>query len=139
MVSIILTGHAYFAPGLASAIEMIAGPQDGFEAVAFCEGAEALFPQKMSDAIAGAAAKGAGVLVMCDLFGGTPFNQAMVASRPYEDVEVIAGVNLPMLLEAIVSRTPSSTTSQVIESVMNAATAGICLPRLELSLDDDAE
>ena len=45
-----------------------------------------------------------GVLVFCDLLGGTPFNQAMIIAQSYSNVEVVTGTNLPMLLETLGSR-----------------------------------
>ena len=51
-----------------------------------------------------------GVLVFCDLLGGTPFNQSMLISQDVDNVEVVAGTNLPMLIELVMTRSFANAT-----------------------------
>ena len=81
MVGFVLTGHGDFATGVASALEMIAGPQEHFEVVPFHEGEEGEFPGKLTEALERASADGDGALAFCDLLGGTPFNQTMILAK----------------------------------------------------------
>jgi PTS system mannose-specific IIA component/PTS system mannose-specific IIB component len=45
-----------------------------------------------------------GVLFMVDLFGGSPFNAASIIAMKNENMEIVTGVNLPMILEVLGSR-----------------------------------
>ncbi|MEM8993958.1 MAG: PTS sugar transporter subunit IIA [Acidobacteriota bacterium] len=97
MVGILILTHGGMAPELLAAARRIAGPLDGFEALALdwndsVEEADA----QVTEALARLDA-GHGVLVLTDIFGGTPSNIAMKHRAP-ERVEVISGVNLPMVV-----------------------------------------
>jgi PTS system mannose-specific IIA component len=62
-------------------------------------------PEQIRDHIAAAVAsvdEGAGVVILCDMFGGTPSNLSL--SLLADDREVITGVNLPMLLKLYTHR-----------------------------------
>lgn len=140
MVGCILTGHGTFAEGLAGALEMVGGPQESFEAVPFHEDEAGTFGEKLAGAIAGMAASSDGVLVFCDLMGGTPFNQAMIASSVTPGVEVVTGTNLPMLLETLATRTVSSTLDELVECAVSAGRFGVDHKKLEVAdepEDDD--
>lgn len=102
MIGCILTGHGSFATGLGGALEMIAGQQENFETVCFLEEKSLeTFSEDMRDAMLSLRQKCSGVIVFSDLLGGTPFRTAMIEAQAFEDVEVIAGVNLPILLESM--------------------------------------
>lgn len=101
MVGFVLTGHGDFSVGLDSSVKMIAGSQEEFDVVPFHEDEAGEFPQKLADAIAASAERNDGVIVFCDLMGGTPFNQAMMNTQLVPGVEVIAGTNLPMIVTAV--------------------------------------
>jgi len=130
MVGFVLTGHGDFAPGLASSVEMIAGPQPNFDIVAFHESEAGEYPQLIADAIARSAETCGSAVVFCDLAGGTPFNQAMLVSHERPGVEVVAGTNLPMLLEALMSRDASSTADGLADEAVSAGSASIVHARL---------
>lgn len=101
MVGILVTGHGHFATGLGSSLKLITGLTENIELVDFEEGHsievladnlnKALDNLKECD----------GVLVLSDLAGGSPFKTAVECkyARPDQAVEVIAGSNLPMLIE----------------------------------------
>jgi len=101
MVSLIVSGHGQFAPGLLSAAEMIFGANDTIKAVPFKkeEGLEDL------KANFEAALKELGtdqeVLFLIDLFGGSPYNAAVSLAYGKDKLDVVTGVNLPMVLEAL--------------------------------------
>jgi PTS system mannose-specific IIA component len=80
-----------------TAMEHVVGPQEAIEAV--CIGPDDDMEARRND-ISNAITKvdsGKGVIVLTDLFGGTPSNLAISLMKT-ENVEVIAGVNLPMLI-----------------------------------------
>ncbi len=137
MIGCILTGHGTFAEGLAGALEMVGGPQESFQAVPFHEDEAGTFGDKLAGAISDMAASSEGVLVLCDLMGGTPFNQAMIASAATPNVEVVTGANLPMLLETLATRMPESTLDELVECAVSAGRFGVDHKKLEVADDSD--
>jgi PTS system mannose-specific IIA component len=97
MIGLVLVTHGRLAKEFVVAMEHVVGPQERIATV--CIGPEDDMEERRAD-IATAIAEvdtGRGVVVLTDLFGGTPSNLAislMEAGR----VEVIAGINLPMLI-----------------------------------------
>ena len=87
MVGCVLTGHGTFANGLADALKMIAGEQEAFVPVPFIEAGAATYPETLSATISDLLDTTDGVLVFCDLLGGTPFNQAMIIAQSYSNVQ----------------------------------------------------
>jgi len=98
MIGIVLVTHGRLADEFRSAVEHVVGPQEFFETV--CIGPEDDMEQRRQDIVdaVGRAESGTGVIVLTDMFGGTPSNLAisvMEAGR----IEVVAGMNLPMLIK----------------------------------------
>ena len=100
MIGVVVVTHGQFAAELLNAAEMIVGDLPRFTAVSIG------WHEDTDDAreeIVQAVAKvrqgedGPGVLILTDMFGGTPSNLAMTFLG--DDVEVITGVNLPMLIK----------------------------------------
>lgn len=144
MIGCILTGHGTFANGLADALSMIAGDQDYFIPVPFIEAGAASYPETLASTISDLLDQTDGVLIFCDLLGGTPFNQAMMLSQNYNNVEVVTGANLPMLLETLSLRLASTTLTDLLQTALESGIAGVSHKTLELpavvepALDDDS-
>ena len=144
MIGCILTGHGTFANGLADALSMIAGDQDYFIPVPFIEAGAASYPETLASTISDLLDQTDGVLIFCDLLGGTPFNQAMMLSQNYNNVEVVTGTNLPMLLETLSLRLASTTLTDLLQTALESGIAGVShktlgLPAVvEPALDDDS-
>ena len=104
MVAILITGHGHFPTGVLSAVNLVAGNPANVYAVDFVEGmaAEEL-KEKMSAQISAIEANE--ILVLADLAGGTPFRTAVELKMVMTDkaIRVIAGTNMPMLMEAALS------------------------------------
>jgi PTS system mannose-specific IIA component len=97
MIGLVLVTHGRLASEFITAMEHVVGPQERIEAI--CIGPEDDMEARRND-IGDAIARvdsGRGVIILTDLFGGTPSNLAISLMRSQE-VEVIAGVNLPMLI-----------------------------------------
>lgn len=104
MIGVVLTGHGQFAPGLADSMNLIIGAQENFAVVAFTP---ELAPEALSARLLAAVQEAGGdeTLILCDLAGGTPFNETLkLLPQLGEHVEVLAGVNLPALMEACTDR-----------------------------------
>ena len=108
-----------------------------FDVIPFHEDEAGEFPQQLADAIAASSERNDGVIVFCDLMGGTPFNQAMMNTQLVPGVEVIAGTNLPMLLEVLTTRTPESTTQELIDCAVEAGKQGVV--HMVLTVDDESD
>jgi PTS system mannose-specific IIA component len=97
MIGLVLVTHGRLAAEFVVAMEHVVGPQMAIEPI--CIGPDDDMELRRAD-IARAVAKvedGSGVIVLTDLFGGTPSNLAISLMEPGK-VEVIAGINLPMLI-----------------------------------------
>ncbi|AEH84893.1 PTS sugar transporter subunit IIA [Mesorhizobium opportunistum] len=98
MIGLVLVTHGQLATEFRHAVEHVVGPQDNFETVAI--GADDDMEQRRRDIIDAVARvdTGAGVIVLTDMFGGTPSNLAISVMESGR-TEVIAGMNLPMLIK----------------------------------------
>ena len=98
MIGVVVVTHGQLATELLNAAETIVGELPRFAAVSIGWHEDT---QDARDEIAEAIARveqGRGVLILTDMFGGTPSNLAMTFLEP-DKVEVITGVNLPMLIK----------------------------------------
>ena len=98
MIGLVLVTHGGLAREFIAATEHVVGAQSNISAV--CIEPEDDMDQRRKDILAAVAEvnDGAGVIVLTDMFGGTPSNLA-ISIMDKADVEVIAGVNLPMLIK----------------------------------------
>ena len=97
MIGMVLVTHGHLASELVAALEHVVGPQTAIEAI--CIGPEDDMERRRNDILEAVARcdDGAGVVLLTDMFGGTPSNLA-ISVMDKARVEVIAGVNLPMLV-----------------------------------------
>jgi PTS system mannose-specific IIA component len=98
MIGIVLVTHGALAVEFKSALEHVVGPQEQVETIAI--GPEDDMEERRNDILKSVdrADQGKGVVILTDMFGGTPSNLAISVMQTRE-VEVIAGVNLPMLVK----------------------------------------
>ena len=97
MIGLVLVTHGRLAAEFITALQHVVGPQEKVEGI--CIEADDDMEARRKD-IADAIARvsdGNGVIILTDLFGGTPSNLAISLMKT-SDIEVIAGVNLPMLI-----------------------------------------
>ena len=126
MVGILIASHGDFAKGIKMSAEMIFGQQDNVAAVTLqpTEGPDDI-RKKMEVAIA-TFEDPEQVLILCDLFGGTPFNQANGLIHGHEDTwAILTGMNLPMLIEALASRFSMETAHAIATHVITTAKEGV--------------
>src|SRR5436190_24096186 len=102
MIGVVVVTHGQLATELLNAAETIVGELPRFAAVSIgwhedTQDARDEIAQAITRVRQGDSAKG-GILILTDMFGGTPANLAMTFLAPNE-VEVITGVNLPMLIK----------------------------------------
>ncbi|MEQ8322833.1 MAG: PTS sugar transporter subunit IIA [Rhodospirillales bacterium] len=98
MIGLVLVTHGRLAIELVSALEHVVGAQENVATV--CIGPDDDMEQRRAEIVtkAGEVEEGDGVIVLTDMFGGTPSNLA-ISIMDQGNIEVIAGVNLPMLIK----------------------------------------
>jgi PTS system mannose-specific IIA component len=98
MIGLVLVTHGRLAAEFIAAMEHVVGPQERISAV--CIEADDDIEQRRADIVAAVRSvdNGSGVVILTDMFGGTPSNLA-ISTMDQPRVEVIAGVNLPMLIK----------------------------------------
>ncbi|WP_154053185.1 PTS sugar transporter subunit IIA [Olsenella uli] len=139
MIGFLLTGHGEFAPGLASALELVAGKQEAFKVVPFDVEKAAEYPELLHTEIEQLREQTDAVLVFVDLLGGTPFNQAMINTQSINDVNVVTGTNLPMLIETLFTRNSdaSATLDSLTECAIAAGQNGVVTRKLGAAASDE--
>lgn len=115
MIGMVLVTHGRLAEEFRLALEHVVGPQPHLETV--CIGAEDDMEARRADIVDAVtrADTGSGVVVLTDMFGGTPSNLAISVMETGR-VEVIAGMNLPMLVRLSGVRKGDDLTKAVNES-----------------------
>lgn len=98
MIGLVLVTHGALASQFVAAMEHVVGPQP--QVAAICIGPDDDMEQRRRDILDAVARSdsGDGVILLTDMFGGTPSNLA-ISVMDKAKVEVIAGVNLPMLIK----------------------------------------
>ncbi len=98
LIGLVLVTHGRLALELVAAMEHVVGPQSQVATV--CIGPEDDMEKRRAEIMkaVGTTNAGSGVVVLTDMFGGTPSNLA-ISIMDTAPVEVIAGVNLPMLIK----------------------------------------
>ena len=104
MIGIVLVTHGDLAKELRAAMEHVVGPQDKIETV--CIFPDDDMAQRRADiqAAAKAVESDKGVILITDLFGGTPSNLCISLLEDQDNTEVLAGANLPMLIKLASAR-----------------------------------
>ena len=104
MVGVIVCGHGSLPQEFVRAAEMICGIQKNVCAVSFQMWEDpSLVRQRYEEAIEQLDCSD-GLLFLCDLFGGTPFNEASRLVAADENYGIVTGLNLPLLIDLLTSR-----------------------------------
>jgi PTS system mannose-specific IIA component len=119
MIGMVLVTHGRLAEELIAALEHVVGPQPNVTAV--CIGPDDDMEQRRAEILESVsrADEGDGVVLLTDMFGGTPSNLA-ISVMEKANVEVLAGVNLPMLIKLASVRK----TEKLADAVQSAQEAG---------------
>lgn len=117
MQNIILISHGSMAEGVKASLEMIVGKQDHVHVVALTpDGDNRQFGEELLKKMK---ALNGSSLIIADLLGGTPCNVALSNYLESENVEIIAGMSLPLVIEATLNSTAT------VKELIQAATTGI--------------
>ncbi len=118
MIGLLVTGHANFGSGITSSVNLIAGEQEAYKYVDF-------LPTYSTEDLTAEITKALdelkdceGIIIFTDLMGGTPFNVSAQLGHGKDNIRIVAGTNLPMLVEIVMSRKFMDDLDGLVESVL---------------------
>lgn len=104
MIQIVVITHGELAAGLLQSARMIVGDLPGVHSISFAEGiGHEEFEELLALDLPRIISEGP-TLIFCDILGGTPFKTAARYAFQQENVSLIYGVNLPLFVDAALSR-----------------------------------
>lgn len=103
LIGIVVVTHGSLALGFVKAAELILGAQEQLQAIELSADEDVDLTKKRLSLAIGEVDQGEGVMILTDMFGGTPSNLALTF-HVESKVEVIMGANLPILLKLLSSR-----------------------------------
>ena len=134
MIGVLVATHGEMAKGLFDAIDMICGTQEKFSIVSLKRGQDAeSFGEELREKI-NELNSDEGVVVLVDLLGATPMNQSALNLYKSDKVEVITGVNLPMVVTATMEREWVSDIKELVEKIKNDGKDSVCSVRELLNI-----
>ena len=138
MVGIVVASHGLLATGMLDALVLLSGEQPAIQAIGLQRGdSPDAFKDKVEVAI-NSVDEGDGVLALVDLFGGTPSN-AVAQLLGRDDLNAVAGVNLPMLLSVVFSRDEMDLKALTEEAVRASRDSVVDIRQKLFEASDDEE
>jgi len=125
MIGLLIVTHCDLGKELLNAAEFIVGRIEAVDTIAITETSGTDLLRKKIEAKVSALDKGNGVLILTDMFGGTPSNLSLSFLKEGK-IEVLTGVNLPMII-AIVQNRPNFKVTALAEKAQEAGKMGISL------------
>ena len=124
MTAIIITGHGQFASGIHSALNLIAGDAKDVHAVDFREGDT---PETLGEKLAKILKiyENDGVVIFTDIIGGAPFRQAALLASSRDNIDVVYGTTLHMLVEATLEKDDYDAARALVAHLLESAREGI--------------
>jgi len=125
MIGLLIVTHCDLGKELLNAAEFIVGKIEAVDTIAITETSGTDLLRKKIEAKVGTLDKGDGMLILTDMFGGTPSNLSLSFLKEAR-IEVLTGVNLPMII-AIVQNRPNFKVTALAEKAQEAGKMGISL------------
>lgn len=127
MINILLISHGNFADGILHAAELIIGSSDGIQILDLQrEDPIDELRNRIDSALKILYSNSDGVLILVDLLGASSFNQAATVNPDlFPSIEVVTGLNLPMLLEVITNRSSANSLDELSAIAEQAGIDGI--------------
>jgi len=145
MVGVVVVSHEQVAFSLIEAARRVVGTIPNIAAACVSAGEDSASVLHKVAQACGQVDDGAGVILLVDVFGSTPFNVAMTMADGTRSAEVVCGVNLPMLLETLIKRMRGVGLVDLVDVAEQGGSSGIrtyheALARIssaEADADDD--
>ncbi|MWP61947.1 PTS sugar transporter subunit IIA [Gilliamella sp. Pas-s25] len=126
MIAVLVSTHGSTANSMIETAEMICGKQSQCEAVPFLMG-QSLddFQQQIEQKLEELTRESSNVLCFVDLKGGTPFNSLAKLVVNYPSINIVTGVNIPMLLTTFMLRDDEKNLNNLLPQIIEASVQGI--------------
>lgn len=138
MYEIIVATHGKLSEGFRDTIDMVMGERKGVYFIEFSQNDEVdNLREKFINTINSIKNENE-ILILTDLFGGTPCNTAIKISLESElKIRILSGINLPMLIEAVLNQ--DNILDEVIEAILSSSKQGIINIDLnsQVSIEDE--
>ena len=118
MIGVVIVAHGGLAREYLSAVEHVVGKQPDMQAISIEDDCDRTQKQMEICEAANAVDHGAGVVVVTDMFGGSPSNLSLLACTAGSERRIIYGANLPMLIKLAKSR--SLTVNDAVAAALDA-------------------
>jgi len=125
MIGIVLAAHGPLPDALLESARMIAGEFEQVSTVSLMPGDSLEGLVERLRLAADEVNSGDGVLILIDLFGGTPSNAATLVTQQLAGTYAASGVNVPMLLETLLTRPHAVDAKSLAETAVNSGSAGV--------------
>ena len=125
MIGIVLAAHGLLPGAFLASTSMVLGELPQVASISLMPG-DSL--EGLVDRLQAAVSEvntGDGVLILLDMFGGTPANATAFLTQQANDVRAITGMNLPMLLETFMARMSTDRLESLAETAFSAGQTGI--------------
>ena len=125
MIGVILLGHGEFSQGIASAMELIIGKQEYFKFHNFLQD---MSQDDLLDDVKKSIEElndCEHIVLVTDIAGGTPYKVSIMLSFENEKINVISGVNLPLLVSLMLNRESFNSINELIEAGLSDAIQGL--------------
>lgn len=125
-MNIVVASHGRLAEGFLDAFHMMAGDSCPIVGVGLDDAGVDDFRERLTYEVKRALSSSGKVLIMSDLFGGTPYNEsyALFLQHP-DDVRVVAGTNFPMLIEVGIAAAGCEDLGELVRVALEAGRAGV--------------
>lgn len=139
MIGLLVTGHANFGSGITSSVNLISGEQEAYRYVDFLPtySTEDLTREMMKELEELKDCEG--VIIFTDLMGGTPFNVSAQIGREKDNIRIVAGTNLPMLVEIVMSRKFMDDLDGLVDSVLDTGKEQIMKYEFKQVVQEESE
>lgn len=141
MVGIIVVGHGSFASGISSSLFLIGGQSQNYSYVDFLpDDSVDELTKKIGEAVNNMSQYNE-ILIMTDIVGGSPFNVSskLKMEETKKNIEVVGGLNLPMLVEISISSAAVDSASDLASTAVNSGKNNILMFKAVESNGDDDE
>lgn len=125
MIGIVLIGHERIASEMLAAVEHVVGSQPLMQAIDVLADRDVDTLRQQLESAVSQCDVGEGVLILADMFGGTPCNVAIACVRPGR-VELVSGINLPLAIKAAYLRQSVHNLERLTEQLIEAGRKYMC-------------
>src|SRR6266581_8047099 len=125
MIGIVLAAHGPLPGAFLKSTSMILGDLPQVASISLMPGDSLEGLADRLQAAVNEVNTGDGVLILLDMFGGTPANASALLTRQMKGVQAVTGVNLPMMLETLMERMSTDSVETLAETASSAGHIGI--------------